>query len=132
MRINRHRYNIPFGVIVGTVPPAASPIPISMAPPIARLHPVPAKILIRLLKPRVISPAKAEHSVLSRIIPSPDIVNEFPLLPPIFRRIIPDMPIAHPITLFPVRWSLLKNMHAKMTNIKVPVELRMAAREPSL
>ena len=132
MAINVANIKIPESVIVGKEPPKANPGIMRSAPPMASPYPVPTKISTRRLTLRISSPAIAVHMVLMIIMPSPSNVN-FPLsVPPILSVRIPANPIRQPISFLVVSLSLLNTIHANSTRIKVPKELRIAARAPAL
>ena len=79
-----------------------------------------------------IDKTKAEQRALSTIMPSPMRVKRPLSAEPTLSIRMPVMPMAHPRILRRVRRSVLKNRQASNTNRKVPNELRMAARAPSL
>ena len=122
----------PSNVILGSVPPQNMPIIIKKPPPMLKLNPVPTKISMRLLTPRVMRLAKAEHKALRMIIPSPKGVNVNALIEPQLSMSMPKKPRIQPNILRGVSLSLGNTAQANNTRVKTLNELRIAARAPSL
>ena len=132
MTMSSRSMMIPKRVMRGSVPPKIIPCSTNINPPNPKLYPVPTKMSMRLLNPRVIKLALAEQSALRIIIPSPqnEIFSVFK--PPIFRMRIPINPMVQPMILRASNFSLGKKTHANSTSTNTLIEFRIAARAPAL